>query len=309
MRDGTRQFALLEPLADVLAHHTGDHDGAAQTHSLHIRRSHGQYFEHVILGRQTAADGQVGHIGTTSRQLLTQFVGHGLQVHGGYAPLDHHAPGAHARAAGGPVYGQEIYARIRGPLEGHSQFSYGVSPCLERDSLGPKTTQALHFSGKALFVNKAKTRVTLELLQGTILVGFLDRFVRRIGRDKIATPLKLQGAFQGIHFDLPTYALGPLTPLEFDGLHPQLADGILGHAEACVLDVHLNVKIAIALVPTPVDVDAPAQVGRLDDLALVVQFQARIDTTNVFATGQHDTRNRRAHSKVLPVSTRHLRGA
>ena len=116
---------------------------------------------------------------------------------------------------------------------------------------------------EALLVDEAEPAVALELLDGAVLEGGLVDRVGRVGGDEVAALLQFQGPLEAVDLDLAADALGALAPLQLDGLEAVLLADVLGHAEAGVLDVHLDEDLAVALVVAPVDLDAAVHVRRL----------------------------------------------
>ena len=102
-----------------------------------------KHLEDVVLGGETARHGQVGSPLTPGGQPFRALVRHGLQVEGGYAPLLHHAPRAHAGAAARAVDGHQVDPGLGRPLDGPRQFGIAVGARLEGDALDPQAAAQL----------------------------------------------------------------------------------------------------------------------------------------------------------------------
>ena len=196
-RRGQTAVFALEPQADVLADHAGDHQGPAHADRLAVRGAQRQGLEDVVLRAETAGKGDVRHQGPLGGQSQAELVGHGMQVDGRHAPLGHHAPGAHAGPAGGAVDGQQVDLGIRGPADGHGQLAHGVGPGFEGDALGAELADPVDFLHEIVLVEKPDPRVALELLDRPVLEGLLVVGVGGVRGDDVAPFLQLQGPRPG----------------------------------------------------------------------------------------------------------------
>ena len=113
--------------------------------------------EDVVLGREAAGDGDVGDVGALGAQTLDELVGHALQVEGGNAPLLHHAPRAHAGAAGGAVDREQVDLGVADAhLMAMASSRMRVGAGLERDALGAQVAQALDLVVERLLIDEAE---------------------------------------------------------------------------------------------------------------------------------------------------------
>ena len=156
-------------MRDVLADHARNHQGAAHADRLDERRAQGQGLEDAVFAAEAAGKSDVRHPLALVGQLLAELVGGGMEVKAGHAPLLHHAPGAHAGAAGGAVDGQQVDFGPGAPLDGHGQLAQAVSAGLEGDALEAEVAQALDLFVEAFLIDKAEPAVPLELLDGAVL--------------------------------------------------------------------------------------------------------------------------------------------
>ena len=148
-----------------------------------------------------------------------------------------------------------------------------------------------------------------ELFDGSV---FESRLVYRIGRvrgDDITAFLQFQRPLQAIYLDFAADALGSLPPFQFDCLQAMLLVDVFGHAQPCVLDVHLHQDFTVALVISAIGLDTAVHIGGFDDVAPGVSLQSRVYTADVFAADQRHAADSRADRKMLPVFTSYLGGA
>ncbi len=119
-----------------------------------------------------------------------------MQVEAGHAPFLHHAPRAHAGAAGSAVDGQQVDLGLATPLDGHGQLAQAVRAGLQGDPLEAEVAQPLALGEEALFVDEAEPAVALEFLDRAVFEGGLSDGIGRIGRDDVAALLQFQRPFE-----------------------------------------------------------------------------------------------------------------
>ena len=167
------QLAFFKPFLDILAHHARNHQGAPHADRFGERRAEGQRLEDAIFAAEPAGKGDIGHSLAAVGQLLAELVGGGVEIEAGDTPLLHHAPGAHAGAAGRTVYGQQVDFGPRTPFDRHGQLAQAVGAGLEGNALEPEFPQPRHLFIKAFFIDEAEAAVPLELLDGAVFEGGL----------------------------------------------------------------------------------------------------------------------------------------
>ena len=258
---------------------------------------------------KAAGEGDIRYPFALVRQLLAELVGGGMQVEAGHTPLLHHAPGAHAGAAGSAVYRQQVDFGSRAPLDGHGQLAQAVSAGFQGDALEADIPQPLDLVIEVLFSDKAEPAVPFELLDGAFLEGCLVDRVGGVGRNDIAAFLELQRPLQAVDLDFAADTLGALPPFQLDGFQAVLLMDIFGHAQSGILDVHLDQDFTVALVIAAVGLDAAVHIRGRGDLALVIALQLGVDAADIFAADQSHAADSRPDGEVLPVFAGYLGGA
>ena len=217
------------------------------------------------------------------------------------APLVHHPPGAHARAAAGAVDGQQVELGLGGVLDRPGQVGRPVGAGLEEDALGPGLAQLLDPLHERLLLDHAQAGVALELLEAALLEGRDDVGVLGVGQDDVALLLEGLGLLDGLDLDLAADVLGALAPLELDGLDAQLLDGVFLDAEAGVLDVGLDDDVAVAVsCQSWKRLDAELHVRGADDPA-VLDLGLVVHAADVLADGQDGPGDGRPVRRARPV--------
>ncbi len=297
---------FLYPFGNVLAHHSRNHQGPAHTNRFRKRRTEGKCLEYSVFTGKSPCECQVRNSLTLVSQNLAEFVSHGVNVDTGHAPLFHHTPGRHARASGCPVNGKQVYFRLGSPFDGHGQFAQRISTGLEGNALEAKLSEAIDLGVEVSFVDESQSTMALEFLDGATGERFLLSRRRGVRSYNVATSLEFLRPFQTVNFNLAADAFGPLTPLELYVVQAVLVNDVLGHTEPGILNIHLHKHFAVTLMVATILLNTPVHIRRTGYLAVFVELQSRVDTTDVLAADEGDTANSRAHGKVLPVGAGYL---
>ncbi len=299
--DRFRQIIFFQPVTDILPQHSGDHEGPSHTHRFHIRAPHGDGFEDAIFGREASGDGDVGYPKSLLLQFLAELVGEALDVEGGDTPLVHHRPGAHPRAAGRSVDGDEVDSRLGPVAQGHGQLSLGVGSRFEGYPLETDLPEPRYLGHESLLRDEAEARVALELPEPPVVEGLLHIGNGGVGKNNVAPLFEFEGPLESFHLDFAADALGALAPLELDGIEIVLFANIFGNTEPCILHIQLYEDLPVPFVIPFIGLYPAVHLGGLCYVPVTIQLELWVDTADVFAADQGDARYGGSDCKVLPV--------
>ncbi len=132
--------------------------------------------------------------------------------------------------------------------------------------------------------------MSLELLECSTLERLNHIWICWIGKYDVAARIEHLGLLQVAYLNFTPYVLRPLSPLEFNALHPKFFDGILMYRQAGVLDVCLNDdgSVTVALVIL-VEFHSALQIHGINHSA-VFDYSFRIHTDDILADGQTSAR-------------------
>ena len=151
--------------------------------------------------------------------------------------------------------------------------------------------------------------MSLELLDGPVVEGFLNVMEGRVGQDEVTPILELLGPLQGPYLDLTADALGALAPLQLDGIQVVFLRDVLCGSQPGILHVHLDQDLAVAFMKLFVDLDPAVHLRRLDDFAVIVSHQSGVHATDVLPAYQGNPRDGSTNGEVLPVDPGYICGS
>ena len=171
---------------------------------------------------------------------------------------------------------------------------------LEADGLHAHAAQLLNAPQQAVLAPHGQTPEGVEGGTGPLFPGLLYGGVFGVGQHQEAALLLPEGLLQRLDAVGRLRALGRLPELEFDGLCPAFADGVVGHALQIVVIVGLQHDLPKATVVALKGAQHLLELGGVHNLALLVSQRG------VFAHGAlpnhgDNAGHGRASKIVLPV--------